>query len=62
VGITIVGQLYVAILIAGVLGKPRVLSNQKAVDTPSQSAAAPEAEHLQRQRAAARIRLRRTRR
>jgi hypothetical protein len=62
VGITIVGQLYVAILIAGVLGKPRVLGNQKAVDTPSQSAAAPEAEHPQGQRAAAQIKLRRPRR
>ena len=62
VGITIVGQLYVAILIAGVLGKPRVLGNQKAVDTPSQPAAAPEAEHPRGQRAAAQIKLRRTRR
>ena len=62
VGITIVGQLYVAILIAGVLGKPRVLGNQKAVDTPSQPAAAPEAEHTRGQRAAAQIKLRRTRR
>ena len=62
VGITIVGQLYVAILIAGVLGKPRVLGNQKAVDTPSQPAAAPEAEHPRGQRAAGQIKLRRTRR
>ena len=62
VGITIVGQLYVAILIAGVLGKPRVLGNQKAVDTPSQPAAAPEAEHTRGQRAAAQIKLRRPRR
>ena len=62
VGITIVGQLYVAILIAGVLGKPRVLGNPKAVDTPSQPAAAPEAEHPRGQRAAARIRLIRPRR
>lgn len=62
VGITIVGQLYVAILIAGVLGKPRVLGNQKQVDTPSQPAAAQEAEHPQGQRPAARIRMRRTRR
>ena len=61
VGITIVGQLYVAILIAGVLGKPRVLGNQKAVDTPSQPAAAPEAEHTRGQRAAAQIKLRRPR-
>ena len=56
VGITIVGQLYVAILIAGVLGKPRVLGK------PSQPAAAPEAEHPQGQKAAAQIKLRRTRR
>ena len=62
VGITIVGQLYVAILIAGVLGKPRVLGNQKAVDTPIQPAAAPEAEHPRGKRAAAQIKLRRTRR
>ena len=62
VGITIVGQLYVAILIAGVLGKPRVLGNQKAVDTPSQPAAAPESEHPRGQRAAGQIKLRRTRR
>jgi hypothetical protein len=62
VGITIVGQLYVAILIAGVLGKPRVLGNQKAVDTPSKPAAAPEAEHPRGQRAAGQIKLRRTRR
>jgi hypothetical protein len=62
VGITIVGQLYVAILIAGVLGKPRVLGNPKAVDTPSQSAAAREAEHPQGRKAAAQIRLRRPRR
>ena len=62
VGITIVGQLYVAILIAGVLGKPRVLGNQKAVDTPIQPAAAPEAEHPRGQRAAGQIKLRRTRR
>lgn len=50
VGITIVGQLYVAILIAGVLGKPR------------KQAAAPEAEHPQVSRAAAPSRLRRPRR
>ena len=56
VGITIVGQLYVAILIAGVLGKPRTLGK------PGQPAAAPEAEHPQVRRAAARIRLRRPRR
>ena len=62
VGITIVGQLYVAILIAGVLGKPRVLGNQKAVDTPIQPAAAPEAEHPRGKRAAAQIKLRRPRR
>ena len=62
VGITIVGQLYVAILIAGVLGKPRVLGIPKAEDGPSQPAAAPEAEHPRGQRAAARIRLRRLRR
>ena len=62
VGITIVGQLYVAILIAGVLGKPRVLGNQKAVDTPSKPAAAPEAEHPRGQRAAAQIKIRRPRR
>jgi len=62
VGITIVGQLYVAILIAGVLGKPRVLGNPKAVDRPSQPAAAPEAEHPRGQRAAARIKVRRLRR
>lgn len=59
VGITIVGQLYVAILIAGVLGKPRALGNQKAVDTPSKPAAAPEAEHPRGQRAAGQIKLRR---
>ena len=62
VGITIVGQLYVAIMIAGVLGKPRALGNQKAVDTPSKPAAAPEAEHPRSQRAAGQIKLRRTRR
>lgn len=62
VGITIVGQLYVAILIAGVLGKPRALGNQKAVDTPSKPAAAPEAEHPRGQRAAGKIKLRRPRR
>ena len=62
VGITIVGQLYVAILIAGVLGKPRVLGNPKAVDTPSKPAAAPEAEHPQVSRAAGQIRMRRPRR
>jgi hypothetical protein len=56
VGITIVGQLYVAILIAGVLGKPRVL------DQPSQPAAAPEAEHPRGRRAAARSRVKRPRR
>ncbi|MFT7657410.1 MAG: hypothetical protein ACI90Z_001079 [Cyanobium sp.] len=49
-------------MIAGVLGKPRVLGNQKAVDTPSQPAAAPEAEHTRGQRAAAQIKLRRPRR
>ncbi|MCP9940890.1 hypothetical protein KBY70_00525 [Cyanobium sp. ATX 6E8] len=62
VGITIVGQLYVAILIAGVLGKPRVLGNQEVVVTPSQPAAAPEAEHPRGQKAAARIKLRLPRR
>ena len=62
VGITIVGQLYVAILIAGVLGKPRVLGNQKALDTPIQPAAAPEAEHPRGKRAAAQIKVRRPRR
>jgi hypothetical protein len=62
VGITIVGQLYVAIMIAGVLGKPRGLGNPKAVDRPSQPAAAPEAEHPQGRKAAARIRVRRPRR
>ena len=62
VGITIVGQLYVAIMIAGVLGKPRGLGIPKAEDGPSQPAAAPEAEHPRGQRAAARIRLRRLRR
>jgi hypothetical protein len=56
VGITIVGQLYVAILIAGVLGKPRVL------DQPSQPAAAPEAEHPRGRRAAAQSRVKRSRR
>lgn len=56
VGITIVGQLYVAILIAGVLGKPRTLGK------PGQPAAAPEAEHPQVRRAASQIRLRRPRR
>jgi hypothetical protein len=56
VGITIVGQLYVAILIAGVLGKPRELSK------PGQHIAAPEAEHPQGRRAAARSRLRLPRR
>ena len=56
VGITIVGQLYVAILIAGVLGKPRTLGK------PGQPAAAPEAEHPQVRRAAAQLRLRRPRR
>jgi hypothetical protein len=56
VGITIVGQLYLAILIAGVLGKPRTLGK------PGQPAAAPEAEHPQLSRAAAPIRLRRPRR
>ena len=50
VGITIVGQLYVAILIAGVLGKPR------------KQAAAPEAEHPKGRKASAQIRLRRPRR
>ena len=62
VGITIVGQLYVAIMIAGVLGKPRGLGIPKAEDGPSQPAGAPEAEHPRGQRAAARIRLRRLRR
>jgi hypothetical protein len=62
VGITIVGQLYVAIMIAGVLGKPRGLGNPKAVDRPSQPATAPEAEHPQGQRAAKPIKLRRPRR
>lgn len=56
VGITIVGQLYVAILIAGVLGKPRVLGK------PSQPPAAPEAGHPQGRKAAAQIRMRRPRR
>ena len=56
VGITIVGQLYVAILIAGVLGKPREL--HKA----SPQAAAPGAEHPIGQSAAAPIRLPRPRR
>ncbi|MCX5968136.1 MAG: hypothetical protein NTV57_10910 [Cyanobacteria bacterium] len=56
VGITIVGQLYVAILIAGVLGKPRTLGK------PGQPAAAPEAEHPQVRKAASQIRLRRPRR
>jgi hypothetical protein len=56
VGITIVGQLYVAILIAGVLGKPRALGQ------PDQAVAAPEAEHLQGRRAVARSRLRLPRR
>ena len=62
VGITIVGQLYVAILIAGVLGKPRGLGIPKAEDGPSQPAAAPEAEHPRGPRAAAQIKLRRPRR
>ena len=62
VGITIVGQLYVAILIAGVLGKPRGLGIPKAEDGPSQPAAVPEAEHTRGQRAAAQIKLRRPRR
>ena len=62
VGITIVGQLYVAIMIAGVLGKPRGLGIPKAEDGPSQPAAAPEAEHTRGQRAAAQIKLRRPRR
>ena len=62
VGITIVGQLYVAIMIAGVLGKPRGPGIPKAEDGPSQPAAAPEAEHPRGQRAAARIKLRRLRR
>ena len=62
VGITIVGQLYVAILIAGVLGKPRGLGIPNAEDGPSQPAAAPEAEHTRGQRAAAQIKLRRPRR
>ncbi len=53
VGITIVGQLYVAILIAGVLGKPRELAKPVA---------APEAEHPQGRRAIARSRLRLPRR
>jgi hypothetical protein len=48
VAITIVGQLYIAILIAGVLGKPRVLGQ------PSQPAAAPEAEHPKGRKAALR--------
>ena len=56
VGITIVGQLYVAILIAGVLGKPRALGQ------PDQAVAAHEAEHLQGRRAVARSRLRLPRR
>ncbi|MCP9831512.1 hypothetical protein KBZ14_09270 [Synechococcus sp. HJ21-Hayes] len=56
VGITIVGQLYVAILIAGVLGKPRALGQ------PDQPVAAPEAEHPQARRAIARSRLRLPRR
>jgi hypothetical protein len=56
VGITIVGQLYVAILIAGVLGKPRALGKS------GQPAAAPESEHPEVPRAAAPIKLRRPRR
>lgn len=56
VGITIVGQLYVAILIAGVLGKPRALGQ------PDRPVAAPEAEHLQGRRAIKRSRLRLPRR
>ena len=56
VGITIVGQLYVAILIAGVLGKPR------APGQPDQPVAAPEAEHPQGRRAIAQSRLRLPRR
>ena len=56
VGITIVGQLYVAILIAGVLGKPRKLGK------PGQQAAAPEAEHPQVRRTAGQTRLRLPRR
>ena len=54
--ITIVGQLYVAILIAGVLGKPRKLGKS------GQPAAAPESEHPEFRRAAAPIKLRRSRR
>lgn len=50
VAITIVGQLYVAILIAGVLGKPRQLS------------AVRKAAHPMRRRPAPSLRLRRTRR
>lgn len=55
VGITIVGQLYVAIMIAGVLGKPRVLKS-------GQSPAAPEAEHPQGRTTATRSRVRLPRR
>jgi hypothetical protein len=51
VGITIVGQLYVAIMIAGVLGKPR-----------QAQAAALWAAHPHRRRAAALSKLSRTRR
>ena len=56
VGITIMGRLYVAILIAGVLGKPRALGQ------PDRPVAAPEAEHLQGRRAVTQSRLRLPRR
>ena len=49
-------DLYVAILIAGVLGKPRELGK------PAQPAAAPEAEHPQVRKAASQLRLRPPRR
>lgn len=56
VSITIVGQLYIAIMIAGVLGKPRELGK------PSRPTAAPEAEHPQGKRTSVPIRLRHRRR
>ncbi len=62
VAITIVGQLYVAIMIAGVLGKPRQLVKPSQRSQPSQTAAAPAAEHPQGRKPRSPIGVRRPRR
>ncbi len=61
VAITSVGQLYVAIMIAGVLGKPRQLGKPSQRGQPSQTAAAPAAEHPQGRKTRSPISVRRSR-